>query len=75
MTSTNPVAFNRGSDDRIAGLSLSACPYDATLQDNECTSWRRGWRNANRWWADDVGGRWPVRELPEVAEGSMTHGR
>jgi ribosome modulation factor len=60
------MAFNAGSDARIAGQPITACPYDATGRVNqERELWKAGWRSVHREWGLDA--KWPVRALPAVA--------
>ena len=55
-------AFNLGSDARIAGLPLTACPYPSAV---EAKAWRSGFHDAEDHWGDKdwVRGRWHVRPL------------
>ena len=54
-------AFGAGSDARIAGLPLRACPY---RDDFLGSAWRLGWWDVHRLWARDA--LWPHMDLPEV---------
>jgi len=64
MTETDfyTEAFNRGSDDRVKGKSLSDNPYlPGTPQGR---TWRRGWCDVDRWWGSNATHR--TRALPSV---------
>jgi ribosome modulation factor len=56
------LAFNRGSDARLAGLPPSACPYG--LGEQGYLLWVQGWRDVDRFWGEDA--RWPCPGLPPV---------
>jgi hypothetical protein len=58
-------AFGRGSDARLAGLPLAACPHDPLWQRPLAEAWRRGWLDVDRYWAQDA--LWPHRDLPGVS--------
>lgn len=57
-------AFGRGSDDRLAGLPLSDCPYE---DKKGKSAWRLGWRDVDRNWAKDRRFFWPPSPLTPVA--------
>lgn len=59
-------AFGEGSDARLAGKPLTACPYPPGDQMNY---WVLGWRHLAREWGLDA--KWPVRELPRVRYGEV----
>jgi ribosome modulation factor len=57
------IAFNRGSDARLAGRSTRANPYaDAALG----RQWLEGWHNVDWGWGRDA--KWPVAPLPDVRD-------
>lgn len=55
------VAFNQGSDARLAGESRLSNPYSHEFLMQE---WERGWNDVDRFWG--FWARWPVLKLPEV---------
>lgn len=58
-------AFGQGSDARLAGLPLSACPY-RSADGYSCVYWKMGWWDVNDFWANQA--RWIHRKLPPVRE-------
>lgn len=60
---TDTVAFNKGSDARIAGEPLESAPVGVAW----ASSWRMGWLDCNRnWGLSCVPGTYPP--LPPVRE-------
>jgi hypothetical protein len=57
-------AFGAGSDARLAGLPLSACPHDPLWERALSEAWRRGWWDVDAHWAADA--LWPHPDLPRV---------
>jgi hypothetical protein len=57
------VAFNAGSDARLAGLPLTLNPY--YWQSHMAAAWREGWHDVNGNWGHDAGDA--VRPLPRVS--------
>lgn len=55
-------AFNAGSDARIAGLPVRACPFIGA--GHEATYWRAGYDDVSDHWGHWA--RWPVKRLPRV---------
>lgn len=60
MGQPNPVdflsdAFGEGCDARLAGLPLSANPYQSSVGHRE---WQRGWKDVNDFWGG--AGPWPL---------------
>jgi ribosome modulation factor len=61
--SDTALAFNRGSDARLAGLPLSMCDYSGSTEQSEVLAWKDGWRNVDSYWGTGVNGRWYVEPL------------
>ena len=59
------AAFSKGSDARIAGLPLVACPFPSSAA---ARAWRSGYKDVQNHWGDPqwVRGRWPVMALPRI---------
>lgn len=59
------IAFNQGSDTRLAGQPSSSNPYPSHAI--EYQYWSRGWHHCDRNWASDIAGTGkPYRLLPLV---------
>lgn len=59
-------AFNRGCDARIAGMSLSANPYNLVERPECWLQWRLGYKDVDRYWGRNA--LWHVRPLPRLRE-------
>ena len=57
------TAFNQGSDARLRGEPLLACPYDPAMS----RAWYRGWRDVDANLGADVKRR-KVKSLPVVQD-------
>lgn len=56
------LAFNQGSDARLAGKPLYTTPFDF---ENPCYDWwEMGWKEVDKYWGIESLG--PVSKLPEV---------
>lgn len=55
-------AFGEGSDARLRGLGMAACPYPPSHTCREF--WILGYRHIAAWWGIEA--KWPIRALPEV---------
>ena len=55
------VAFNRGSDARLAGQPQTMNPY-LGVDDKRYRRWLEGWEHMDSFWGHDA--QWPVRPLP-----------
>ena len=58
------LAFNAGSDARLAGRSINANPHDSVTDASVYAAWRRGYIHVNTSWG--LGAKWPVRPLPAI---------
>ena len=65
MNGAKALAFNLGSDARLAGQRISSNPYDSVFS-AEFVAWRDGWRSVHREWGTLAA--WPVKVLPPVTE-------
>lgn len=61
------MAFNLGSDARLAGKSVMDNPFICT---DFANSWVTGWRHVNTSWGKDA--KWKIRPLPPVNRPSGT---
>lgn len=61
------VAFNQGSDARLAGLPVKVNPFDHSTEWSVNRAWREGWQHVHKEWGAGVRGRWPFRVLPSVS--------
>lgn len=58
------LAFGRGSDARLSGISRKENPYHPGTYQYDM--WRCGWNHVNQYWGCAVVGRWKIPNLPEV---------
>jgi hypothetical protein len=56
------MAFNMGSDARIAGHPLRSCELD---HPEERSLWKEGWFHVHWNWGRGANRRWEVMSLPE----------
>lgn len=56
------IAFNKGSDARLRGEPVTACPY--SWDESQSTAWRAGFLSVDKHWGIDA--RWPVKPLVPV---------
>ena len=55
------LAFNAGSDARLAGRPSTANPY---VEDGLRDAWLKGWQHCEHFWGADA--KRTARELPEI---------
>lgn len=64
QSSERAVAFNAGSDARLAGAPPGINPYQRSHQQYEHDAWDAGYRDVDKFWGVDA--KWPVKRLPVV---------